>query len=158
MAEGWVGPACCSFGLSFWLVQPFALHNIWFASATGKPNHFNKTGRKRNAFQTPQTVLLAWFLMNLLIKSIILGYRQRGHRPGRSSKCVVWWTTPLQLSEADLSFQGSEITEWCRLGGTSPGPRSWSEQTAFGATNRLCSGIKCAAASASVSPQQRCVS
>lgn len=155
---GWVGPACCSLGLSFWLGQPIALRNIWFASAAGKQNHFNKTWRKQNTFQPPQIVLLACFLMNSLIKLIIPGYRQRGCWPACLSKRVVWWTAALQFNEADFSFKGSDITKWCGLGGTSQGPCSWSEQTDFGGTSRRCSRIKRAAASAMVSPQQRCVS
>lgn len=66
MAEGkymgneWVRPARCCLGFSFWLVQPFPLCNIWSSSATGKPNNFNKTGRKHNALKNPNILMLAW--------------------------------------------------------------------------------------------------
>lgn len=56
MGNEWVRPACCCLGFSFWLVQPVPLYNIWFSSATGKPNNFNKTGRKPNALKKTQHI------------------------------------------------------------------------------------------------------
>lgn len=119
MAEGkcmgneWVRPACCCLGFSFWLVQPFPLYNICFSSATGKPDNFNKTGRKHNALKkTPTYWCLPGFQVGLLIKFISLGYWQSGCWLGCLSKCIIWWTTQLQLNGVGaprFSLRGSEM-------------------------------------------------